>query len=153
MAHIRGRLFTVGRLDEDSEGLLLLTNDGAFADRMTHPRYGVSKTYGVVVKGRMDQEGLQKARGGVWLAEGKTSGCRIIIKKRSIDRTYLLVTIREGRNRELRRLFAKVGYSVLSLKRIRFGSLNLHKLRRGQCRFLTAREVKQLMEEATESAT
>src|SRR4029453_14467716 len=76
-AHVPGRLFCVGRLDEDSEGLILLTNDGTFANRVTHPRYEVPKVYAVLVKGYLDKDGLEKARGGVWLSEGRTGGFRI----------------------------------------------------------------------------
>jgi pseudouridine synthase len=149
-SHIRGRLFSVGRLDEDSEGLLLMTNDGEFANLMTHPRYGIPKVYGVLVKGRMEEDDVQKARGGVWLAEGKTGDFRVQIKRRSREKTYLLVTIREGRNREVRRLFAKLGFPVTQLKRLRIGPLTLHGLGRGKCRFVTAREVQDLVREAKE---
>jgi 23S rRNA pseudouridine2605 synthase len=129
-AEVRGRLFTVGRLDLDSEGLILLTNDGSFALEMTHPRYGVPKLYAVLVRGRVEQQDLDKARGGVWLAEGPTTGMNVRVERTGKDRTYLKVTLREGKNREIRRVFAKLGYPVIDLKRVRIGDLNLHGLRR-----------------------
>jgi len=141
---IRGRVFTVGRLDMDSEGLLMITNDGAFAQEMTHPRYGVSKLYSIVVRGRIDDKNLTKARGGVWLSEGPTSGMEIKIERLAKERTFLKVTLREGKNREIRRVFAKLGYPVTSLKRIRIGHLSLHGLRAGAWRFLQLDEIGKL---------
>ena len=141
---IRGRVFTVGRLDMDSEGLLLITNDGAFAQEMTHPSYGISKLYSVVVRGRIEDGHLEKARGGVWLAEGPTGGMQLKVDRMTKDRTYLKVTLREGKNREIRRVFAKLGYPVASLKRVRIGSLTLHGLGDGDWRFLQLGEVARL---------
>lgn len=138
---VKGRLFTVGRLDLDSEGLILLTNDGDFALEMTHPRFGVPKVYAVLVRGRMEQRDVDKARGGVWLAEGPTAGMQVRVERVGKDRTYLKVTLREGRNREIRRVFAKLGHPVLELKRIRIGELNLHGLAAGDFRFLQRHEV------------
>jgi len=146
---VRGRLFTVGRLDLDSEGLILLTNDGSFALAMTHPRYGVPKLYAVLVKGRIEQKDVHKARGGVWLAEGPTTGMQIKVERTGKDRTYMKVTLREGKNREIRRVFARLGYPVISLKRIRIGDLNLHGLSAGEWRFLQLHEVQKLRELAT----
>lgn len=145
---IRGRIFTVGRLDMDSEGLILLTNDGSFALEMTHPRYGVTKLYAVTVRGRVEEAVLEKARGGVWLSEGPTSGMQLKIERVGKDYTFLKVTLREGKNREIRRVFAKLGHPVRELKRIRLGHLNLHGLSDGEWRFLKADEVARLREEA-----
>ncbi|MHC5063118.1 MAG: pseudouridine synthase [Planctomycetota bacterium] len=144
LPEVRGRVYTVGRLDADSEGLILLTNDGDFAQRIAHPSHGVPKTYAVLVKGRVGKAETDKARGGVWLSEGKTGGARIIIQRLSRDRSYLKVILREGRNREIRRIFAKLGYPVVSLKRVRIGELSLHGLGSGRYRFLTQEEVRQL---------
>lgn len=138
---VKGRLFTVGRLDLDSEGLILLTNDGSFALEMTHPRYGVPKLYAVLVRGRIEQRDIDKARGGVWLAEGPTTGMNIKVERVGKDRTYMKVMLREGKNREIRRVFAKLGYPVIELKRIRIGELTLHGLRVGEWRFLQRHEV------------
>ena len=142
---VKGRLFTVGRLDADSEGLLILTNDGAFADRMTHPRYEVAKTYQVVVRGRIEKAKLDKVKGGVWLSEGRVEGFQIRVKKRGKERTILEVTIREGRNREIRRVFARVGHPVLRLTRIRMGNLTLRGVSSGKWRFLKPQEITGLL--------
>jgi len=152
LPQIRGRIFTVGRLDLESEGLILVTNDGAFAQEMTHPRYGVSKLYTVLVRGRLEDKDLDKARGGVWLAEGPTSGMQISIGKLGKDRTFLKVTLREGKNREIRRVFAKLGHPVISLKRVRIGNLNLHGLGDGDWRFLQLDEVAALRDLARSEA-
>lgn len=145
LPEVRGRVYTVGRLDAESEGLILLTNDGEFAQRVAHPRYELAKTYAVLLRGRVEDEQLHKARGGVWLAEGRTTGARIVVERRGRDRTYLKVSLREGRNREIRRIFAKLGFPVLSLKRVRIGQLTLHGLRSGRYRFLKREEVDDLL--------
>jgi pseudouridine synthase len=145
---IRGRIFTVGRLDLESEGLLLVTNDGSFAQEMTHPRFGVPKLYAVLVRGRVEDGVLDKARGGVWLSEGPTGGMQLKIERMTKERTYLKVTLREGKNREIRRVFAKLGHPVITLKRIRIGGLNLHGLGDGEWRFLQQHEVEELREAA-----
>jgi 23S rRNA pseudouridine2605 synthase len=149
---VKGRLFTVGRLDLDSEGLILLTNDGSFALEMTHPRYGVPKLYSVFVRGRIEQRDVDRARGGVWLAEGPTAGMNVKVEHTGKDRTFMKVTLREGKNREIRRVFAKLGYPVLELKRIRIGALNLHGLRPGEWRFLQRHEVDELRTVARSSS-
>jgi 23S rRNA pseudouridine2605 synthase len=153
LPQVRGRLFTVGRLDLDSEGLILLTNDGSFALAMTHPRYGVPKVYSVLVRGRIEQQDVHKARGGVWLAEGPTAGMQIKVERVGKERTFMKVTLREGKNREIRRVFARLGYPVISLKRIRIGDLNLHGLGAGEWRFLQLHEVQRLRDVAAAGGT
>ncbi len=144
----KGRIYTVGRLDEDSEGLILLTNDGEFAQRIAHPRHGVTKTYRISVRGRIAIEAVQRIRGGVHLAEGRTQEIRVRIDRRTATHSNLTVTMREGLNREVRRIFARVGYEVVSLRRVRIGSLTDPKLRRGQWRVLRQAEIRALLEEA-----
>src|SRR5678815_4145839 len=139
--------------DSDSEGLILLTNDGSFALEMTHPRYGVPKLYAVLVRGRIEQRDIDKARGGVWLAEGPTAGMTVKIERTGKDKTYMKVTLREGKNREIRRVFAKLGYPVIELKRIRIGDLNLHGLSPGEWRFLQRHEVEELRTVARSATT
>ena len=138
---VKGRLFTVGRLDLDSEGLILLTNDGSFALEMTHPRFGVPKLYSVVLRGHAQQSDLEKAKGKVWLSEGPTAGMNLKVEHAGKDKTFLKVTLREGKNREIRRVFAKLGFPVHELKRIRIGDLNLHGLSPGEWRFLQRHEI------------
>ncbi len=140
----KGRIFTVGRLDEDSEGLILLTSDGEFAQRIAHPRHGVTKTYLVKLRGRVDGEALARVGRGVRLSEGRSAGARLWVKKRTAAFTLLEVTLSEGMNRELRRIFAQVGFKVLSLKRVRIGPLADRRLKPGQWRPLVRAEVQTL---------
>ncbi len=139
-----GRIFSVGRLDEDSEGLLLLTNDGEFAQRVSHPRYGVSKTYRAKIRGRVDGAALEAVRQGVHLAEGRTGGALLRVTKRSTEFTIVEVTIGEGKNREVRRIFAHVGFKVLRLKRIAIGPVEDRRLKEGQWRPLLRWEIEAL---------
>jgi len=138
------RLFAVGRLDLTSEGLILVTNDGELANRLTHPRYGVSKTYRVQVAGRPTPEILTRLRRGVHLAEGMARAERVEVCSHHKDSTWLEMVLREGRNREIRRLLARVGHKVLRLVRTAVGPIGLGKLPPGACRPLGADEVRQL---------
>jgi 23S rRNA pseudouridine2605 synthase len=140
----KGRIFTVGRLDEESEGLILITNDGDFAQRVMHPRYGVEKTYEVEVFGRIEDEALAKVREGVHLAEGRTAGARVLVKDRRPAASRLTVSIREGMNREIRRAFARIGHKVLSLRRVRIGPITDRGLKTGRWRELASGEVRAL---------
>ncbi len=144
----RGRIFTVGRLDEESKGLLLLTSDGEFAERIAHPRFGVAKTYLVKVSGRVEDDAVNKIREGVHLAEGRTAGARVLIKRRTTTSSTLEVSIQEGKNREVRRVFARVGYKVLSLTRTRIGPLGIRGIREGKWRALSRDEVEALLRES-----
>lgn len=141
----KGRIYTVGRLDEESKGLIILTNDGEFANRVMHPRYGVTKTYAVKLEGRISDSDVQKVRDGVYLYEGRAVGARVLIKKRTRETTLLEVTLQEGKNREIRRMFLSVGHKVLDLKRIRIGNLTDKKLKVGFWRYLTPFEVRELV--------
>ncbi len=139
-----GRIFCVGRLDEDSEGLILMTNDGEFAQRVAHPRYGVLKTYRAKIRGRIEGEALENVRKGVHLAEGRTEGAFLRVTKRSSQFTIIEVTIGEGKNREIRRIFAHVGFKVLRLKRIAIGPIQDPRLKDGQWRPLLRFEIEAL---------
>jgi pseudouridine synthase len=141
----KGRIYTVGRLDEASKGLIILTNDGDFANRVMHPRYGVSKTYMVKLQGRINDTELQRVRDGVYLAEGKSAGARVVVRKRTRDTSLLLVTLYEGMNREIRRMFASVGFTVLDLRRARIGAITDRGLKEGHWRFLTPEEIQALL--------
>lgn len=139
-----GRVFNVGRLDINSEGLILVTNDGALADQLTHPRYGIEKTYEVYVQGHPDREVLDKLHKGVHLAEGFAQVVSIRTKKRLKNTTALEMVLDEGRNREVRRLFARVGHKVQRLVRIAIGPIRLGEMPRGAVRKLTSQEVDKL---------
>ncbi len=140
------RLFTVGRLDEESEGLIIVTNDGAFANRVAHPRYGVTKTYRLKLHGYLDEDDLKKARAGVWLSSGRTPSIFVRIERRSQQFTEVTVKIREGQNRVLRRVFARLGHAVARLQRVRIGPVMIKGLKRGAVRVLKPDEVKALLE-------
>jgi len=146
----RERVYPVGRLDAESRGLLLLTNDGELTNRLTHPRYGVAKTYKATVDGYIPPAVIEELQRGVYLADPKTGkGFRtgrsqIKVVKRMRDKSILEITIREGRNRMVRRMLAKLGHKVRDLMRIKMGPLTLHGLQPGQVRSLTPREVKEL---------
>jgi 23S rRNA pseudouridine2605 synthase len=144
------RVYPVGRLDAESKGLLLLTNDGDLTNKLTHPRYGVEKTYRAVVDGFIDPRETQELEKGVWLSDPKTGKgfktgrTRIKIVKRGRDRSILEITLREGRNRQVRRMLARVGHKVRELTRIRMGPLSLKDMEPGEFRELTPRELKEL---------
>ncbi|MHC4659127.1 MAG: pseudouridine synthase [Planctomycetota bacterium] len=137
----RGHIFCVGRLDADTTGLIILTNDSELANRLTHPRYGLAKTYVVRVKDRIVGEVVEKLKKGIWLAEGKTARASVKVLKRSHKESLVEITIRQGLNRQIRRMLAKVGLSVKSLKRTRIGRLNTRGLGAGKFRTLTKAEV------------
>lgn len=148
----KGRIFTVGRLDEKTTGLLILTNDGEFANRVMHPRFSVPKTYAVKLEGRISDGMLNKLRDGIHLSEGRTTGARILVKRRTDRRSDLIVTIREGKNREIRRIFAKVGFEVKQLHRQRIAEVTDRGLKIGSWRFMTPDEVKSLLRPQDEPA-
>lgn len=138
---VDARIYPVGRLDFTTEGLLLLTNDGALANRLTHPRHEVNKRYFAVIDSDISPEDVDALQKGVMLEDGKTAPAHIKVLKTAPDRTEMTVTIHEGRNRQVRRMFEHVGKNVVFLKRISVGNLNLGPLKRGEYRFLTDEEI------------
>jgi 23S rRNA pseudouridine2605 synthase len=145
------RLFTVGRLDLSSEGLILATNDGELANLLAHPRYGVEKTYHAQVVGVPEREVLDRLRQGVHLAEGYAHAKRVTVKSQHKQSALLEIVLDEGRNREVRRLLARVGHKVLRLKRVGLGPLRLGELAPGEFRPLRREEVRALKEAAHSS--
>lgn len=144
------RVFAVGRLDRSSEGLILVTNDGEFANRITHPRYGVEKTYLVRVAGAPTNDELQRLRKGVYLSDGFCRVQSIVPKKRHKGSTDMVIVLNEGRNRELRRILARVGHKVLRLKRIAVGPIKLADMPVGSWRRLMPNEIEALLAVAKE---
>lgn len=140
------RLVPVGRLDYDTSGVLLLTNDGDLAFALTHPRFGVEKLYRVTVRGAVDEEAVRRLRHGIALEGRKTSPARLRVVAGSAGRTVVDLTIHEGRYRQVRRMFESMGLPVVSLQRLRFGPVALGPLRPGEMRDLTPRERKALAE-------
>jgi len=141
LVHTNERIFCVGRLDADTTGLIILTNDSELTNRLTHPRYGIAKTYVVRIKGDVTGEQVEKLKKGVWLAEGKTGRASVKILKRRHNESMVEITIRQGLNRQVRRILAKVGLPVKSLARTRFGKLTARGLGVGKFRTLTRAEV------------
>jgi 23S rRNA pseudouridine2605 synthase len=143
---VREYVYPVGRLDYDTEGLLLLTNDGALAAGLSHPRHGVERTYEVHVTGTPDEQALERLRHGVPLDGRFTlkADVKLLSARRAARHGVLMITIREGRNRQIRRMCEAVGHPVRALARVRIGPLTDRRLKPGQWRDLTADEVRAL---------
>lgn len=148
LGHTPWRLYPVGRLDLDTEGLLLLTNDGELAQLLTHPRYEVEKTYEALVRGQPAAKALARLRQGVRLEDGWTVPARVRVLARKGSNTVLEITVHEGRKRQIKRMCLAVGHPVLKLKRTRLSFLTLAGLAPGKYRFLTREEVERLKAEA-----
>jgi pseudouridine synthase len=144
LPHLPVRVYPVGRLDIDTEGALLLSNDGDMALRLTHPRYGVGKIYHVRVEGEPTEDDLNKVRHGIFLEGRKTAPARIQVLRRGHRHSILAVEIHEGRKREIRKLFEAVGYPVSGLVRVEFAGLTLEGLKPGHWRYLKATEISRL---------
>jgi 23S rRNA pseudouridine2605 synthase len=138
------KVFPVGRLDQDTEGVLLLTNDGELAYRLTHPKFQIEKTYLVTVKGEMDQKILEKFKQGVKIEEDVVASGEGKIIRAEKDRSVLELTLKEGRKREIKRMCEMVGFPVSNLIRSKFAHLSARGLQTGQWRYLTDREILQL---------
>jgi 23S rRNA pseudouridine2605 synthase len=138
------RLYPIGRLDYDAEGLLLLTNDGELAHRLQHPRYKVPKTYLVKVRGHPPTEALAKLQQGVNLEDGITAPAELKVMEDDQKATWLSLTLREGRKHQVKRMCAAVGHPVLRLRRTKIGPIELDDLRPGEIRRLKSREVRNL---------
>ena len=140
------RLFHVGRLDTDTEGLIILTNDGEFANRLAHPRYEVPKTYHVQAAGVMDNKILKRLEKGVFLDDGPVKPDHVKLISRGQDRTLLAVTLHEGRNRVVRRMFDTVGHPVDRLSRTAIGPVRVNQLPLGETRELNREELGALLD-------
>ncbi|UBH12239.1 pseudouridine synthase [Macrococcus armenti] len=140
------RIFPVGRLDYDTSGLLLLTNDGDFANQMTHPKYKMQKKYVAKLKGFLLREQVKELERGIKLEDGMTAPAKVKVKSQDREKNTTLVeiTIYEGRNRQVRRMFAHFGHEVVKLSRIEYGPLTLKGLNAGDARELSPHEVKTL---------
>ncbi|SET54076.1 pseudouridine synthase [Paenibacillus sp. NFR01] len=143
---IKERVYPIGRLDYDTEGLLLLTNDGEFANLLTHPKHHVPKTYLATVKGVPHGTALDKLKAGVKLEDGMTAPAEVEYKDIDEDnkQSVISITIHEGRNRQVRRMFDAISHPVIRLKRISFGDILLQNLKRGTYRHLTKDEINHL---------
>lgn len=148
---VRERVFPVGRLDYNSEGLLLLTNDGELANAIMHPRFHLAKTYQVKVKGKPSPEKLQKLTRGIRLTDGLTAPVKIEKVRHLAANTTLEITMHEGRRRQIRRMFEKIGHDVVRLRRVRIGPVGLGNLAPGKFRKLDSREIERLKARPTKS--
>ena len=145
---IDAHLFPVGRLDADSEGLVLLTNDGELTNALTHPRFEHEKEYLVLVEGRPSEGVLKSWRRGVLLEDQMTAPARVEVRDSDRDKTWLRVIMREGRKRQIREVAGMLGHRVKYLERVRIGPLKLGELKTGSWRHLTAAEVRDLLASA-----
>ena len=145
---LKTRLFPVGRLDFDSEGLLLMTNDGELTNRLIHPRYEIKKIYLVKIKGHPEKEQMSRLERGISIDGKKTSPAKIFPISSSPSRSLYKVELHEGRKREIRRMFEAIGFRVLLLRRIKFAGLTLDGLNPGDWRYLTDKEVQNLYKKA-----
>jgi 23S rRNA pseudouridine2605 synthase len=141
------RLFPVGRLDLNTDGLLILTNDGELSQKISHPRYGLEKTYLAKVSGIPEQKTLKRLEKGIVLDGEKTLPAALSMGKRLENSCYIEITIKEGKNRQVRRMFEAVGHPVRKLRRVRIGPLTLRDMKPGEYRFLSGRELKAFKKE------
>lgn len=142
---ISARIYPVGRLDFDSEGLILLTNDGELTNLLLHPKFKIKKTYRAKIFGDLTEEKIKKLRAGVELDDGLTAPAEVFLISREKNFSVVEITIHEGRNRQIRRMFAAVGCEVKKLKRIKFANLTLKGVGVGKFRRLTSAEVTELL--------
>lgn len=152
VSDIKARIYPVGRLDKDSEGLLLLTNDGAFANALSHPGHNFAKVYRVTVRPEINDEILFNLRNGIEIDGRKTAPCDVNVITEEPGRVVLEFILREGRNRQIRKMCEAVNLQVARLKRISVGSLKLGMLPQGKWRELTDNEVKKLLRSAEKSS-
>ncbi len=141
LSELPERVYPVGRLDEDSTGLMILTNDGELANRLTHPKFGVEKVYRALVAGSPDPEVIEKLIEGIWLSDGKARARRARFVGKKGEATLIEMVLAEGKNREVRRMLAKIGHKVMSLTRVAVGPISLKGLKVGQSRHLSGKEV------------
>lgn len=146
LPQVKQRVYPVGRLDYDTSGLLLLTNDGEFANSLMHPRYEINKTYVARVKGVPSSQALKRLEKGIKLEDGVTAPAKVQLLSfdKAAQKAIIEITIHEGKNRQVRRMFEAIGHPVQKLKRERFAFLTLHNLNTGEARELSPHEVKQL---------
>ncbi len=142
------RIFPVGRLDYDAEGLLLFTNDGELANRLLHPRYGISKVYDVKIKGHPDKKAIEQLRSGVRIEEGVTAPAEVEIIRELPNAAWLRITLHQGWNRQIKRMGLAVGHPVLRIRRIAYGPVRLGRLSPGRHRLLRLDEIRKIYEEA-----
>ena len=148
IADVNERIYPVGRLDYDTEGLILLTNDGELMNALLHPKFQINKTYLAKVTGNLTKDKLDKLQNGIQLDDGLTAPAIVRVVGKSNTEAKIEITIHEGRNRQVRRMFSAIGCEVKKLKRIKFANLTIHNLKIGQYRHLTKVELENLYQMA-----
>ena len=148
---VKWRVYPVGRLDFDAEGLLLLTNDGELTYLLSHPRFSIPRTYWVKVKGVLDEKELIRLKKGIMLEDGKARVVSFYMLRQGEKNSWVRVVVAEGRNRLVKRMFSAVGHPVQKLKRVEFGPIHLGSLPTGQFRYLTPEEITKLKAESSKS--
>ncbi len=138
------RVYCVGRLDADSTGAIVLTNDNELTNKLTHPRYELAKTYQLRIRGNVDGDAIEKIKKGVWLSEGKTNRASVKVLRRTKAQTHIQIVIRQGLNRQLRRVFARLGYKVQQLHRTKIGNINIKGIPAGGYKILSKSQVQYL---------
>ena len=142
----KNRLFPVGRLDYETSGLLLITNDGDFANRLMHPSYNKEKTYIAEIDKELSKKEIEKFESGIYIDKKKTAPAKLIFQKRKLNNFRYKIVIHEGRNRQIRKMFSKLNANIKTLKRVQIGSIKLGDLPVGRYRKLTQKEYKMLLE-------
>lgn len=142
--NIKARLYPVGRLDKDTTGIILVTNDGELAHHLSHPSFEVEKEYLAIVEGELDPRKFSEFAHGIVLDGKKTAPCKVDIVEQNEENTVFRINLHEGRKRQIRRMFEAVGYVVAALDRVRYAGLTLHGLKRGEYRELTKEEIERL---------
>ena len=150
LVDLPGHLFTIGRLDADSEGLMVLTNDGELANRIAHPRYEHTKTYKVTVKGKVSKDTVEAWESGIWLDDSRTAACSVTVLQSTKRSTVLRLVMVEGRKRQIKRVAASLGHPVVRLVRTHIGQLGLGTLRKGAWYQLDEDEVSAMLTPAQE---
>ncbi len=143
---IQEKIYPIGRLDYDTSGIILLTNDGDFAQKVSHPSNNINKTYLVIIKGRLSQENIYDLENGIQITEDFiTSNAEVNNLRYRNNKTYIHLTIHEGKNHQIKKMFSCLGYPVLKLKRIKISNISIGNLKSGEYRFLTSNEVSNIM--------
>jgi 23S rRNA pseudouridine2605 synthase len=148
---VRGRIYPVGRLDFDAEGMLLLTNDGDLAYTLSHPKFSIQRAYLVKVKGAPEEKAINRLKKGIGLEDGKARAVSIHILREGEKNSWVRIVVTEGRNRLVKRMFLSIRHPVLKLKRVQFGPIHLGSLPTGQFRYLTPDEMMKLKLISSES--
>lgn len=145
---VKERIYPVGRLDYDTSGLIMLTNDGELANRLTHPKHEIQKVYRVMISGNLKEEDIKSFQDGIAIEEYTTAPAKVSVIETSKRDSIIEITIHEGKNRQIRKMFEALGYVVLRLKRVAIGSITIEGLEEGKWRYLSKKEIESLKKTA-----